>query len=300
MTRKALLVLVLGILSILLAACGSENKPAKKVEAPATSKENAEKEEGTGLEALKGKDLESMSAEDWKKVNLSKKQFKEFLKNMTAPDEKTGEITINKATMKDDRIIEITLNNSDGDNLTNAMIAPIMDAIVREVYKHSAYFKKDEPTLVFFDLTGFKIMENNKPIDFDSKGASSSGKDLGKFKIGDKVDVAGTVITITGAKYTDERNQFQDPQPAKVLTFDITVQNATQEELFFGASDFEVYDADGTKMESYPIDDLTETLQPGKNASGRGAFGVSGKGPYEIYYKDFATDTKAMWTLDLK
>ncbi|WP_394136818.1 DUF4352 domain-containing protein [Cytobacillus oceanisediminis] len=288
-------------LSLVLGACGSSEETAKKVEDPKSEEKTSasdSKEEGTGLESLKGKDLEEITAEDWEKVNLSKKQFENWLKEMEKPDD-SGEIMINKAEMTDDKTINITFNNSDGDTLENSMTAPIMDAFIREVYKHSAFYKKDEPTIVYSDLTGYKIAEINEPIEFDESG-EATGKDLGTFNVGDKVDVAGTVITITNAAYTDERNEFDEYKPAKVIKFDLTVQNATQEELYFDVYEFELYDADGTKMDLVSLDNMSETLQPGKNASGSAYIGASGKGPYELYYTDFMTDTKAMWKLDIK
>ncbi|MCM3663485.1 DUF4352 domain-containing protein [Mesobacillus subterraneus] len=298
MKKKLLLGTAVISLSLFLGACGSEESASKVDEPKKEANSASEKDEGTGLEAFEGKDFEEITAEDWKKINLSKKQFKNWLAEMEKPDE-SGQIMINKAEITDDNTIEIKLNNSDGDTLENSMTAPILDALIREIYKHSAYYKKDEPKIIFTDLTGFKIAEITEPVDFGESG-EAEGQDLGTFKVGDKVDIAGTVITITGASYTDERNEFEEKQPEKVLILDLAVQNATQEELFFDAYELEIYDSEGTKMESYPIDYLTETLQPGKNITGRGAYGVSGKGPYEVYYTDFATDTKAMWNIDVK
>jgi hypothetical protein len=298
MKKMSMVAAVAISLSLFLGGCGSEES-ASKVEEPKKNTSSApEKDEGTGLEAIEGKELEEITAEDWKKINLSKKQFNNWLAEMEKPDD-SGQIMINKVEMTDDKTIQIKLNNSDGDTLENSMTAPILDAFIREIYKRSAYYKKDEPKIVFTDLTGFKIAEITEPIDFGESG-ETEGQNLGTFKIGDKVDIAGTVITITGASYTDERNEFEEKQPEKVLILNLAVQNASQEELFFNAFELEVYDSEGTKMESYPIDYLTETLQPGKNITGRGAYGVSGKGPYEVYYTDFATDTKAMWNIDVK
>ncbi len=282
-------------MALFLGACGNDGKPASKVEEPRQGESQSESNnEGTGLEALEGKDFESLSAEDWEKINLSKKQFELFLEGLAEEDE-NGEIVINKAEMSDDNTIKIVFNNSDGDTLENTITAPIFDAFIREIYKHSKYFKDNEPTILFSDLTGYTIAEITEPIDWDAEG-----QDLGTFNLGDKVDIEGTVITLTDASYTDERNEFADEDPEKVLIINMTVQNAKDEELFFDAYDFEIYDAEGTKMETYPIDYLTETLQPGKNVSGRGAYGVSGKGPYEVYYSDFMTETKAMWKIEVE
>lgn len=290
----------LGLIAIggILTACGGDGDSAKKVEDPKEETPAVEeKEEGTGFESLEGKNFDEITEEDWAKLDLSKKQFDEFLTTMTEPDEETGEITINKAEMTDDKTIELTFNNSDGDTLENQMTAPFMDAIIREVYKHSAYFKDKEPTIVIKDLSGFKVMENSEPLEFNEGQTETN---LGTFNLGEKVDVAGTVITINKTSYTDERNEYDEYKPEKVIKLDLTVQNSTQKELYFDVYEFELYDAEGTKMEMVSLDNMSETLQPGKNASGSAFIGASGKGPYELYYTDFDTGTKAMWNIEVK
>lgn len=284
---------------IMLSACGSPEETAKKVESPkeevATEKET--KDSSKGLEALEGKSFEELTEEDWNKIRLSKKKFKEFLSEMEKPNE-NGEIAINKAELVGDNRIEITLNNSDGDTFENALTAPIMDVIIRQLYNHSDYYKETEPTILFKDLSGFKITENSKPIEFEE--GEGTTKDLGTFNFGDKVDVNGTIITVNNAAFTDERNEFDETNPEKVLKIDLTVQNSTQEEIFADVGDFEVYDAEGTKMEIYSLDNLMETLQAGKNISGSAFFGVTSKGPYELYFKDFVDEKTAKWIIDIK
>ena len=289
------------LMIILLGACGTDGKTASKVEEPKPGERQSSKEneEGTGLEAFEDKNFEFLTAEDWENINLSKKQFDLFLKDLSEGDE-NGEMVFNKAEMVNDSTIEIIFNNSDGDALVNTFTAPILDASIRELYKHSAYFKNEEPTIIYSDLTGFEIAKITEQIDLDDIEEGDSGEDLGTFQLGDKIDVAGTIITLKEAKYTDERNKYADEDPKEVLVIDMDIQNATDEEIYFDTYDFEVYDADGTKMSSYPIDSLSDTLQPGKNISGYGAYGVSGKGPYEVYYKDFMTNTKAMWKIEVK
>lgn len=302
MLKKFLLSLGLVVFLAMLTACGADDT-AKKVEEPKEENKATEEkteEEGNGLEALQGKDLEEITAEDWEKVNLSKKQFDEFIKSLSGPDEETGEITINKAEMPDDKTILFTLNNSDGDTLENSITVPFMDALIRQIYKHSKYYKDEEPTIKYSDLTGYTIAEITEPIEFDETGSATTGQDLGTFNIGEKVDVAGTVITINGVSYTDERNEFDEYKPAEVVKIDLTVQNATQEELFFDVYTFELYDSEGTKSDFVSLDNMMETLQPGKNASGSAYIGASGKGPYELYYVDMFTGTKAMWNIDIK
>ncbi|MGG1592527.1 DUF4352 domain-containing protein [Terribacillus saccharophilus] len=281
------------VLLFILSACGGEEATKVKEEKKASAAET------TSVSDLEEMDLENMTEEDWDKINLSKKEFKKMLDAMAEADE-DGEIAISSAKLTNDETIEVELNNSDGDTLENAMTAAIMDSIIREFYKHSVYYDDKEPTIVFNDLTGYTILENDKPIEYEEdESASSDGKDLGEFKLDEKVDVAGTIITLSNPAYTDERNEFEE-EPAEVLSLDVAVQNATDEDLYFDTYDFQVYDADGTLMETYALDYLTADIKPGKNTSGKGFYAVSGKGPYEVYYTDFATDATAKWTIEVK
>ncbi|SEN46109.1 protein of unknown function [Terribacillus saccharophilus] len=281
------------VLLFILSACGGEEATKVKEEKKASAAET------TSVADLEEMDLENMTEEDWDKINLSKKEFKKMLDAMAEADE-DGEIAISSAKLTNDETIEVELNNSDGDTLENAMTAAIMDSIIREFYKHSVYYDDKEPTIVFNDLTGYTILENDKPIEYEEdESASSDGKDLGEFKLDEKVDVAGTIITLSNPAYTDERNEYEE-EPAKVLSLDVAVQNATDEDLYFDTYDFQVYDADGTLMETYALDYLTADIKPGKNTSGKGFYAVSGKGPYEVYYTDFATDATAKWTIEVK
>lgn len=281
------------VLLFILSACGGEEATKVKEEKKASAAET------TSEADLEEMDLENMTEEDWDKINLSKKEFKKMLDAMAEADE-DGEIAISSAKLTNDETIEVELNNSDGDTLENAMTAAIMDSIIREFYKHSVYYDDKEPTIVFNDLTGYTILENDKPIEYEEdESASSDGKDLGEFKLDEKVDVAGTIITLSNPAYTDERNEYEE-EPAEVLSLDVAVQNATDEDLYFDTYDFQVYDADGTLMETYALDYLTADIKPGKNTSGKGFYAVSGKGPYEVYYTDFATDATAKWTIEVK
>lgn len=272
------------VLLFILSACGGEEATKVKEEKKASAAET------TSVADLEEMDLENMTEEDWDKINLSKKEFKKMLDAMAEADE-DGEIAISSAKLTNDETIEVELNNSDGDTLENAMTAAIMDSIIREFYKHSVYYDDKEPTIVFNDLTGYTILENDKPIEYEEdESASSDGKDLGEFKLDEKVDVAGTIITLSNPAYTDERNEYEE-EPAEVLSLDVAVQNATDEDLYFDTYDFQVYDADGTLMETYALDYLTADIKPGKNTSGKGFYAVSA---------DFATDATAKWTIEVK
>ncbi|MDG4850510.1 hypothetical protein [Peribacillus frigoritolerans] len=45
-----------------------------------------------------------------------------------------------------------------------------------------------------------------------------------------------------------------------------------------------MYDSKGEKMEVYPLDTLTESVQAGKHVNGPAAFGVTDNAPYEISF----------------
>lgn len=53
-------------------------------------------------------------------------------------------------------------------------------------------------------------------------------------------------------------------------------------------------------MEGYPLDALMTELKSGKNTSGSGYYGVSGKGLYEVYYTDMLSGVEAMWEIEVK
>jgi hypothetical protein len=230
---------------------------------------------------------------------MPKKDFKKILKQMAGPDDE-GTITYKSIELKDSKTIEMKVNNSDGGSFENSMQAAIMDAYIRELYKHSElYDDKKEPTIRTVDLSNTVIAENKKPIEFD-EDSEQKPKELGTFKLGEKVNVEGHIITLTNAHYTKERNEFEETQPKEVLGFDIEYQNGTKEEQVVSAGDFEVYDSKGEKMEVYALDTLTESVQAGKHVNGPAAFGVTGNAPYEIFYTDYTTGSKAKWIMEVK
>ncbi|WP_285767531.1 hypothetical protein [Peribacillus sp. SI8-4] len=296
---KLLKVLIIGLLSvILLSACSdSSNGDVKKVEEP-----KKEQKEFSTLEDFSKIDFENPDKEAWAKIYMPKKDFKTILKQMSGPDD-DGTITYKSIELKDSKTIEMKVNNSDGGSFENSMQAAIMDAYIRELYKHSElYDDKKEPTIRTVDLSNTVIAENKKPIEFEEDGEDSEQKpkELGTFKLGEKVNVEGHIITLTNAHYTKERNEFEETQPKEVMGFDIEYQNGTKEEQVVSAGDFEVYDSKGEKMEVYALDTLTESVQAGKHVNGPAAFGVTGNAPYEIFYTDYITGSKAKWIMEVK
>lgn len=143
------------------------------------------------------------------------------------------------------------------------------------------------------------IAENKKPIEFD-EDSEQKPKELGTFKLGEKVNVAGHIKTLTNVHYTKERNEFEETQPKEVLGFDIEYQNGTKEEQVVSPGNSEVYDSKGEKMEVYALDTLTESVQASKHVNGPAAFGVTDNAPYEIFFTDYTTGSKAKWIMEVK
>ncbi|MGM1032255.1 MAG: hypothetical protein ACQEXK_07305 [Bacillota bacterium] len=70
---------------------------------------------------------------------MPKKDFKTILKQMAGPDDEET-ITYKSIELKDSKTIEMKVNNSDSGSFENSMQAAIMDAYIRELYKHSELY----------------------------------------------------------------------------------------------------------------------------------------------------------------
>ncbi len=119
-----------------------------------------------------------------------------------------------------------------------------------------------------------------------STSASSSESKKTTYKIGDTIVFDGYAeFTITGAEWTDERNQFESKvvkkAPEKVLKVTYNVKNLSDKDYLTG-SDMDLYIA-GNKMEVYPNTNTIETISAGRSYEGAiRHFGVIGKGEMEI------------------
>lgn len=122
--------------------------------------------------------------------------------------------------------------------------------------------------------------------DTEEKAADTEEKESEKvFGIGDTAEIDGVKITLKNVTTTDERNQFADTDPAQVVKLEYEVENNSDDEITVGM-DLEVYDGDGNKGESYPLDNTLDTLATGKKIQAVGHFGVE-EGPIEIHFSPF-------------
>ncbi|MGJ7922326.1 DUF4352 domain-containing protein [Neobacillus sp. LXY-4] len=294
MLKRFIIVSIGLLIPILLVSCfvdvESTNQKVEEI--------GQEKREFTSLDELGNFDWKNQNHFDWDKLYFSKQDFKEILLRITDENE-NGKSLYSDAELVDNKTVVLTVNNSDGASFENLIQAAVMDTFIRQFYAHTELFDdQKDPVIRSQDLAGTVIAENNGPIDFDED--TGRPKILGTFKLGDKVDVEGNIITFTNAQYTDQRVEFEENQPVKVLLLDLEFQNDGQAEAFITDSDFEVYDYKGDKMDTYPVAYFNGKIQPGKLLKGQQTYGVSGKGPYKIYYKNNITGAKAAWVIDVK
>ena len=102
------------------------------------------------------------------------------------------------------------------------------------------------------------------------------------FAVGDKIVFEGSAeYTITAAEWTDERNEYADSQPEKVLKVTYNVTNLSDEDTSIGM-DMNLY-VGGKKMESYPNSNTMDGLSAGRTYEGAVQhFAVNGSGDIEL------------------
>lgn len=106
------------------------------------------------------------------------------------------------------------------------------------------------------------------------------------YKIGDVITFKnGSELKITSAAFTDYRNEFEDPQPERVLEIKYDFANNSEDDYVLG-TDTELY-VDGKKMKTYPVENVTlETVSAGRSFENAvTGFGVNGSGTMELEIK---------------
>ena len=116
-----------------------------------------------------------------------------------------------------------------------------------------------------------------------SSTTASSSVDKGKvYKVGDVITFKDEAeITITGAEWSDERNEFADTTPEKVLKVTYNVNNLSDDDYVLG-DDLELY-VNGQKMDTYPNGGTLDSISKGRSFEGAVQyFGVNGSGDIEV------------------
>lgn len=102
---------------------------------------------------------------------------------------------------------------------------------------------------------------------------TKEGKDT--LSIGDSKEIDGVKYTVTNSYYTDERNEFDENNPEKVIAIEYTIENNSEEDYPYGM-DEQVY-VDGSQAESYALDNSMGSVSAGRSVDGIIHYGVNGE-----------------------
>lgn len=172
--------LIIGMGIFILAACDNATEVTEPVEDLETE---VSVEEEPGLDALDQSalnELEKLGDENqeinWDKVNLNKKQFKEFLKEFSDELSKASEdkLRLISAKMVNDTTIEFVISNPDQSvmsEVTNGFFAIILDTFTRQLYLNSDYSTgAKQPTIIVKDDLDTIISEADDFIELEEEG----------------------------------------------------------------------------------------------------------------------------------
>ncbi|MBZ2158854.1 DUF4352 domain-containing protein [Streptococcus australis] len=136
------------------------------------------------------------------------------------------------------------------------------------------------------------------------KSSTSEAKNENKstYSIGDTITFDNYAeYTITNVEWTDERNEFDNTNPDKVLKVTYNVKNLSDKDMPIGI-DINLF-VGGNKMESYANDHTMGSITPGRSIEGAVEhFGVKGEGDLELEIKPFAAlgEKPAIISIDVK
>ena len=102
--------------------------------------------------------------------------------------------------------------------------------------------------------------------------------------VGDTAEFDDVKFTLKNVTTTDERNEFADSDPNAVIKIEYELENISDDDVPYG-TEITVYDAEGNKMESYPLDNDMGSLAPGKKIQGAEHHGVDALGTIEIHFE---------------
>ncbi len=113
------------------------------------------------------------------------------------------------------------------------------------------------------------------------------------FKIGDEIFIQNSEgeykFTITGVEETNDRNQFAEKNPNRVIIISYSYENISQaSDLYLSDMNFKAYDSDNNAMDTYPASvDYPDSISSGRKASGQMAFGLDSEKNYiELEFYD--------------
>lgn len=140
---------------------------------------------------------------------------------------------------------------------------------------------------------------NTDPMDENAQDETPENDNGGAYyNLGDTAEVDNIKFTVKNVSLTDDRNEFADEDPNKVVKIEYEIENGTDEEIPIGA-DLQAYDGTSNQVKSYPLDNTMGSLQPGKKIQGVEHFGIE-EGPIEVYFQPmFSFEDPAIFELEI-
>lgn len=126
-----------------------------------------------------------------------------------------------------------------------------------------------------------------------SEESSESGIEL--LAVGDSATIDDITVTVNGVSFTDERNEFADTTPERVIAIEYTLENGQEEDYPFGM-DMQLY-VDGKQAESYPLESDMGSVSAGRTVDSVAYFGVDGEQIELEWQPMFSMSDKAIWNL---
>lgn len=139
---------------------------------------------------------------------------------------------------------------------------------------------------------GGEKVSSSKTKKDEQTSESSTVKEDKFYSVGDTVKVGDVEYTLTNVELTDERNQFDDSNPAAVVKISYTIKNNSDSDIPVGA-DLEVYGPDDKKAESYPNDNTMDSVASGKQMDCVQHFSLNSTGDIEIHFAPLISLEKA-------
>lgn len=177
--NKIKLLAILGLCSFVLAACNSEetNNNDSNTNKIVSSESIAPEEPGLDeLDQSVADEIAKIGSEeaiDWEKINLNKRQFKEYIDSLDEQETENSEesISIISSSMPDNNKIEIIIKNPDTSGmreLTNGFFSIMIDSFSRQLYLNSDYSDgSTHPTILIKDDTENIISEETDFIEME-------------------------------------------------------------------------------------------------------------------------------------
>lgn len=115
----------------------------------------------------------------------------------------------------------------------------------------------------------------------ETSQASSVEKQT-SYKVGDTITFdSEAAITVTSVSYTDERNEFADIEPNKVLLVTYNIDNLSDNDYLIG-NEIKLY-VDGKKADTYPVAVILDSISANRSYEGATqAFAIIDEGEMEL------------------